>query len=208
MACLEPIMSPSVQMPASERLKNCPRYLVEAHSWAFLAPLHQASQSLLFIWEDVFRIFPLQDIGQRQLKLIQLLQSSFHPYPSGTHVATQYTHSDAENWSFFFPPPFLSLLKINFWQDQFPELIDTVIALMWVQENGMEDGNRRDGRIIACQVQFCVSCLLGFWDKLHLWWPVGHKFEDNVRRKVQQKKSIDWPPRPLEVIVYVTYTHT
>lgn len=103
MLYLETITSPPMQMPAFERLKNCPRCLVEPHSWTFLTPpLAPGFPSLCYLWENVFRIFPLQGVGQRQLKLIQLLQSCFRLYRSGTRVVIQYTHSDAENWSFFF----------------------------------------------------------------------------------------------------------
>lgn len=105
MPCLETIMSPQVQMPAFERLKNCPGCLVKPHSWTSLAPpLAPGFPSLCCLWENVFRIFPQQDVGQRQLKLIQLLQSCFCLYPSGTRVVIHRTHSDTESWflGFFF----------------------------------------------------------------------------------------------------------
>lgn len=81
-----------------------------------------------------------------------------------------------------------------FWRDQFPELTDTVIAFMWAQENGRENGGRQDNGITASRAQFGVGCLLGCLNRLHLWCLVKHKSEDNLCRRVQQKNPlIDLP---------------
>lgn len=70
------VHTPSAKVPAFERLKNCPSCLVEPHSWTFLAPpIAPRCPSVCYMWENVFRIFALQDTGQRQLQLPMVFPS-------------------------------------------------------------------------------------------------------------------------------------
>lgn len=105
----------------------------------FLAPLSAPGFSRLCCSRERMYLgfFSLQSVGQGQFK-----QSCFHFCPSGTHVVTQFTQSDAEN--FFFLKIFLPFFpELGFWLNHSLNW-SMLIALMWVQENGRKARNRWD----------------------------------------------------------------
>jgi len=118
MPCLERITSPPLQKPTFERLKSCPRCVVEAHSWAFLACLLAPGfPGLCCSCERTYLgLFSLQGVGQRQLKLIQLLQSCFHltllAFMWSHNMHIQMLKTDLLFFLFFFFSP--SLTRIRF----------------------------------------------------------------------------------------------